>query len=82
MVRFGMTTRQAIHAATRDAAELLGRKQEIGTVERGKIADLVVLESDPLADIEALRQVLLVMRGGELVVPRSRQEGRFCSTSS
>ena len=46
-----MTPHQAWRAATRDAADKLGFLQDLGTVESGKLADLVVLDADPLADI-------------------------------
>ena len=67
MVRFGMTPMQAIQAATRDAAELLGREADLGTVEPGKLADLLVVESDPTRDIHALERVHLVMKNGRIV---------------
>ena len=70
MVRFGMSPLQAIQAATRDAAELLGDLDDTGTIERGKLANLVVLDSDPLVDIERLKQVHLVMKRGEVIVHR------------
>ena len=71
MVRFGMTPMQAIQAATRNAAELLGREGELGTVEPGKLADLLVVESDPSQDIHALERVHLVMKTGRIVVHAS-----------
>ena len=65
--RAGMTPMQAIQAATRVGAELLGWQDRIGTVEPGKLADLVAVPGDPLADLSALRRVQFVMLGGKVV---------------
>jgi imidazolonepropionase-like amidohydrolase len=66
LVQAGMTPPEALDAAHRSAAELLRMEGEIGTVEAGKMADLVVLDSDPLADVSALREVRMVIKGGQL----------------
>lgn len=60
----GMTPTEILLAATRGGAQALGRSAEIGTVEKGKLADLVVVGADPLAAIRNLRQVRYVVRGG------------------
>jgi imidazolonepropionase-like amidohydrolase len=62
-----MTPMQAIRAATSDAAELLGWKDRVGSIEPGKYADLVAVAGDPLADVRALESVGFVMKGGEVV---------------
>lgn len=67
MVRYGMTPMQAIRAATADAAELLGWKDRVGTVEPGRLADLIAVREDPLADVRALERVAFVMKGGVVV---------------
>jgi imidazolonepropionase-like amidohydrolase len=67
MVRYGMTPSQAIRAATLDAAELLGWKDKVGSVEAGKLADLIAVRGDPLADVRALEDVGFVMKGGVVV---------------
>ena len=72
LVHGGMTSLQAIQAATVNAAELLGLVKEIGTLEPGKLADLVGVEGDPLTDISAMEHVAFVMKGGATV----KQEGR------
>jgi imidazolonepropionase-like amidohydrolase len=64
--RAGMTPMQAIQAATRVGAELLGRDDRIGTVAVGKLADLVAVPGDPLTDLSALRRVKFVMIGGKI----------------
>jgi len=66
--KVGFTTMDAITAATRNAAIALGMDQEIGTLEPGKVADLLLVEGDPLADLAALRQVNRVFRAGSVVV--------------
>jgi imidazolonepropionase-like amidohydrolase len=67
MVRYGMTPLQAIRAATLDAARLLGKDQELGSVAPGKAADLLAVACDPLRDIECLRQVRGVVKAGQPV---------------
>jgi imidazolonepropionase-like amidohydrolase len=67
MVKHGMSAATAIHAATVNAAALLGLEQEIGTLEPGKRADLIAVAGDPLADVTVLKQVGFVMKGGEIV---------------
>jgi imidazolonepropionase-like amidohydrolase len=67
MVRFGMTPAQALHAATGVAAELMSWHDRIGSVEKGKFADLVAVSGDPLADITELERIRFVMKGGETV---------------
>ena len=67
MVRFGMTPAQALGAATSAAAELMGWQDRVGTIEKGKFADLVAVSGDPLADITELERVKFVMKGGAVV---------------
>lgn len=69
-VKNGATPRQALLAATRDAAELCGVGAELGTIEPGKLADLIVVDADPLQDITNLRQLRLVFKEGRLVSDR------------
>jgi imidazolonepropionase-like amidohydrolase len=66
MVEFGMTPMQAIQAATSRAAELLGKRGELGTVAPGAYADLVAVEGDPLADVRVLEHVSFVMKSGKV----------------
>lgn len=62
----GFTPGQVISMATRDNAGFLGRSTEIGTIERGKLADLLVVNADPLLDITALRRVDMVIKDGRV----------------
>jgi imidazolonepropionase-like amidohydrolase len=66
MVKFGMTTTQAIRAATSEAAQLMGWQDRVGSVEWGKFADLVAVAGDPIADITELERVKFVMKGGQV----------------
>ena len=73
MVKYGMTPLQALRSATIDAATLLGKEKELGSISPGKFADLVAVACDPLADIECLRQVRGVIKNGvEVPLPPSR----------
>jgi imidazolonepropionase-like amidohydrolase len=63
-VQFGMTPMQAIQSATSRAAELLGKRGEIGVVAPGAYADLIAVAGDPLADVGALKTVHFVMKDG------------------
>lgn len=64
MVEWGQTPLQAIQAATGDAAELLGRSDDVGSIAAGHYADLVAVAGNPLADIKELEHVQFVMKGG------------------
>ena len=64
MVKFGMTPAQAIRSATSMAAELLGEKESLGTVEAGKLADIVAVPGDPMSDVTIMEKVDFVMKGG------------------
>ncbi len=64
MVRYGMTPLQAIRAATLESARLLGKEKELGSIAPGKLADLIALACDPLADIACLQQVRGVVKAG------------------
>src|SRR5205807_8781812 len=64
MVKFGMTPAQALRSATSSAAELLGMSDQVGTIEGGKLADIVAVRGDPLADVSVRESVNFVMKGG------------------
>jgi len=67
LVKRGMTPAQAIQAATRTNAEALGWQDRVGSIEKGKFADLIAVTGDPLADIAELQRVKFVMKGGAIV---------------
>jgi imidazolonepropionase-like amidohydrolase len=66
MVKYGMSPTQAIKAATANAADLLGRSKDVGTIEAGKYADIIAVTGDPFKDIRALETMDFVMKGGHV----------------
>ena len=64
MVDWGMTPAEAIRSATVTASDLLGMQDQIGSIEVGKLADIVAVPGDPLKDITVLQKVDFVMKGG------------------
>src|SRR5437763_8512175 len=67
MVDLGMTPIDALKCATVSDAELLGIAQEVGTLEKGKLADVIAMPSDPTSDITATERVSFVMKEGKIV---------------
>ena len=64
MVKYGQTPMQAIQSATVNAADLLGWNKKIGSLEKGKFADVIAVEENPLNNISSLEKVSFVMKGG------------------
>ncbi len=62
-----MTPAAAIQSATVTDAEMLGWQDRIGSVEKGKFADIIAVSGDPLKDISELQRVKFVMKGGQVV---------------
>jgi imidazolonepropionase-like amidohydrolase len=78
MVNIGMTPMEALVATTRTAAECLGWQEQVGTIQVGKLADIVVTKTNPLEDIRSLEQVeniALVMKDGKIV--KDRRHSRY-----
>jgi imidazolonepropionase-like amidohydrolase len=67
MVQSGLTPTQAITAATRRSAEFLGQQRDLGTLELGKWADLMVLSGNPLTDIRNSRKIEAVYVAGNRI---------------
>jgi imidazolonepropionase-like amidohydrolase len=67
MAAAGMRPMDIIVSATKNAAAVMGKQDEAGTLERGKFADLVILDADPLMDIKNTRKIFKVMKAGEFV---------------
>jgi imidazolonepropionase-like amidohydrolase len=63
----GESPRSALESATRLNAEIMGWADRIGTIEPGKLADLVAVPGDPLANISVMERVTFVMKGGVVV---------------
>jgi Tol biopolymer transport system component len=70
MVAAGLSPLEALHAATGGAARIVGAEGELGTIERGKWADLVLLDADPSADIRNTRRIRAVMLAGRLLTKK------------
>lgn len=66
MVKYGMTSMQAIQSATSVAARALDMEDKIGSIEAGKLADIVAVKGDPLADVSVLEKVSFVMKDGKI----------------
>lgn len=67
LVRAGLSPLEALHAATSNGARLLGKLDQWGTIEAGKVADAVLLDADPLADIRNTRRIASVIVNGKLI---------------
>ncbi len=85
MVQGGMTPFEALRAGTVDGARLLGLDGDVGSIEPGKLADLVVLDGDPLADIGDTKKLAYVVANGRVydpytmneIAPEERERARF-----
>lgn len=75
LVRAGLSEMEAISASTRTAAELCGVEEELGTIEVGKLADMIVVRENPLDDISHLRGIRMVMKDGQIVGARLPANG-------
>jgi len=72
--RLGMTPLETITAATKNGAIILGREDELGTLEKGKLADLQIVDGNPLESFKALGHPSLVMIGGEVLRYQGKRE--------
>jgi imidazolonepropionase-like amidohydrolase len=77
LVRGGMTPLQALQAATIRGAELLNWSDRIGTIEPGRLADIIAIDGDPTQDINAIEKVVFVMKDGAVfkndLAPKTNQ---------
>lgn len=71
LVESGLSPWQALRAATSTAAEALGKEDQLGTIQRGKLADLLILDADPLARIQNLRKIHLGVQDGKIYAPEA-----------
>lgn len=72
-VELGMTPMDAIVAATKTAAEAVGLQNEVGTIEKGKIADIILIDGDPLDNIDILHEedrIKMVIKSGSTIITR------------
>jgi imidazolonepropionase-like amidohydrolase len=66
MVQYGMTPMEAIQAATRNAAQALGREKDVGAIAVGRYGDIIAVDGDPIADVRQLEDVDVVIKGGKV----------------
>jgi len=66
-VKLGATPAEALRIATLNTAEIIGWGDRVGSIEKGKFADLIAVSGDPLADITEVERVKFVMKGGDIV---------------
>ena len=70
MVELGLSPREVIEIATRRNAEFLRKEKEIGSIATGKLADILIVEGNPLADLKNIGRILVVMQGGKVIDTR------------
>ena len=75
LVESGMTPIQVISAATKTNAEILGQFEQLGTIEPGKVADMIVIDGNPLANIDAMAHVEIVVKDGGVWYAESAASG-------
>jgi imidazolonepropionase-like amidohydrolase len=68
MVEGGMKPMRALQSATVQAAKLIGMESDLGSVEAGKLADIIAVEGNPVEDITALQRVKFVMKDGAVIL--------------
>ena len=69
MTQAGLTPLQVLRSATSTGAKAVGMERRVGTLAPGKLADLVVLDADPLADVTNLSRIHRVIKDGKVFVP-------------
>jgi imidazolonepropionase-like amidohydrolase len=74
MAEAGLAPDEILTAATQGGARVMGRSAELGTVEKGKLADFVLLDADPLADVTHFRRIFRVVKGGAVFDPQALTE--------
>ena len=76
MAEAGLTPQEILTAATRGGARVMGREAGLGTLEAGKLADLVLLDADPLAAITNVQRIYRVVKGGLILDPQALIKGQ------
>jgi imidazolonepropionase-like amidohydrolase len=70
MVEYGMSPLQALQAATITAAEVLGKSEDLGRIAKDYLADIIAVQGNPLADPTVLRDPVVVIKGGRVILDR------------
>jgi imidazolonepropionase-like amidohydrolase len=76
MEQAGLSIMDVLRASTLGGAIAMGRERDLGTIEAGKLADLLVLDSDPTQALRNVRDIRYVMRGGSLTIPELLRQNR------
>lgn len=76
MVKYGLTPMEAIQTATTNAADLLGWNKKVGSLEKGKYADIIAVDGNPLDNISLLENVSFVMKGGVVYKNELKNRGQ------
>jgi len=71
----GMTPFQIVQSGTINGAKAIGIEDKAGTIEKGKWADMIVLDGNPLEDLQALKRVKMVILNGDIVVDKRKNTG-------
>ena len=74
MVEAGMSHIDAIFSATKTASELIEKQDDLGTIEKGKFADIIAVSGNPLQKIEVLEEVVFVMKNGKIYKNLTKQK--------
>jgi len=74
MAEAGLSPQEILTAATQGGARVMGRASELGTIEAGRLADFLLLDANPLADIANTRRIYRVVKGGVMLDPRAMLE--------
>jgi len=69
LVEAGLTPAEALRTATINAARMIGKERDLGTIEAGKFADLLILDANPLDDVRNVARIHKVIKGGVLYEP-------------
>lgn len=77
LLQAGLSPMEVIEASTRHAAQISNQGDKLGTFEPGKLADVIVVDGNPLMDLEAMSQVLMVIKDGEFVYPIETTDIKF-----
>jgi len=81
MVELGLTPTQALQAGTTNASHLLGWSDRVGTITKGKFADIVAVSGNPVTDVRLLQHVQFVMKGGTVYKDEISHGGMASATS-
>ena len=74
LIHAGLSNIEALKAATSINADIIGMSDQVGSIEPGKYADFTVVEGDPLTDIQTVRNIQFVIKGGRIVIDKQQSK--------